>query len=806
MSHPCDSLCPKILRLAFAAMVCLLAPLHAAEATKPFDIPSADAVVSLKHYAQQSGVELLYSTREVEGAKTNAVKGAFTPLEALGRLLDGTELASSVTKANGAVAITRRPPPNAVRAAPPAAARPDEPVQMGKFDVTVTVQKRPQSAQDVPISMTSLSGYEIERYRIETARDLSRLAPNLLVSSFSQGSPTLAIRGASNTFSQIGVNKPVAVVVDDVFAPRNTVATFELFDLDSVQVLRGPQGTLFGRNVTGGAIVFNTRQPSLSARETEAQLDYGNFNSLRLQGMISAPLTEKIAAKLTVLQHTHDGFGRDRLTGQEEDDQDGSGVRGQLLLRPVAPLKILLSGDYSDDRNGGRTLSSRGLGADGDRRTSELGYPQSFARTMWGLSAHVDWTHSFGDFASITAYRESRSADDYSGVGTSYQFLTAGSQAVSRDLDHPGTFTEELRYASPRGDRFDFVSGIYYLNEDGYRNLTSRAFAARTGALVTNQVASQHVDSRSAAAYLDGVVHLLPALDLTLGGRYTVDRKEASVVKSDAFVAANTFTSSGLSKRWSEFTPRAVLTWAVQPKLRLYASATRGYTAGGFNADAATAAILARPFDPETVTNYEVGVKSSFWGDRLRANVTVFREKYADKQELYFDTLTRILTIVNASKATMKGAEIETRYTPVAGLNLTAAYGLLDASYDTFVVPGVLNYTGNPLGSAPKHKLSLGADYEYRWTGVGFLSATAAYSDTASYYTGATKDPNLFVPSYALVNASLGYQTPDRKWRISLWGRNLGNTDYLLTPSTQVVLAEYLGDPRTYGVSVGVRF
>ena len=477
-----------------------------------------------------------------------------------------------------------------------------------------------------------------------------------------------------------------------------------------------------------------------------------------------------------------------------------------MLLRPAAPLKILLGADYSDDRNGGRTLSSRGLGSDGDRRTSEIGYPQSFARTMWGVSAHVDWTAAIGDFASITAYRESQSADDYSGVGTNWQFLTAGSQAVSRDLDHPGTFTEELRYASPKWDRFDFVAGVYYLNENAYRNLTTRAFAARTGALVSHQVANQQVESRSTAAYLDGVVHLVPALDLTLGGRHTVDHKDGSVVKGDAFVAANRFALSGQSRRWSEFTPRAVLTWTARPRLKFYASATRGYTAGGFNADAATAAIFAKPFDPETVKNYEAGMKSTWLDDRLRVNVSVFREKYDSKQELYFDTVTRILTIVNASKATMKGAEVEVRFTPVTGLNLTGAYGRLDASYDSFVVPGVLNYTGNPLGSAPKHKVSLGADYEYRWNEVGFLSVTAAYSDTGSYYTGATKDPNLFVPRYALVNASLSYQTLDRKWRISLWGRNLGDTEYLLTPSTQVVLSEYLGDPRTYGVSVGVRF
>ncbi|HEY0947603.1 MAG TPA: TonB-dependent receptor plug domain-containing protein, partial [Opitutaceae bacterium] len=396
MTPHSDRFCRKLI-LTLAVFVGLISPAVAAEGTRAFDIPAADATASLKQYAQQAGVELLYSTKEVEGEKTNALKGEFTPQEALTRLLASTRLIATPTRMNGAVAITRSPDPNGATTSPEASARGDERLQMDKVDVTVTVQKRPQSAQDVPISMTALSAREVERYKIESVRDLSRLTPNLLVSSFSQGSPTIAIRGANNTFSQIGVNKPVAVVVDDVFAPRNTVASFELFDLDSVQVLRGPQGTLFGRNVTGGAIVFNTRLPSFSVRETEAQLDYGNDNNVRFQGMVSAPLTEQLAAKVTVLRHTHDGFGHDRLTGRETDDQDSSGIRGQVLLRLAAPLTIRLTADYSDDRNGGRTLSSRGAGDDGDRRTTEVGYPQSYARTMWGLSAHVDWAAAIGD-------------------------------------------------------------------------------------------------------------------------------------------------------------------------------------------------------------------------------------------------------------------------------------------------------------------------------------------------------------------------------------------------------------------------
>ena len=802
----------RVARATLLLATFVVVPLHAAdEAARTFSVPAGRAAQTLKQFAQQAAREIVFSPEVVGDVQTRAVRGELTPRAALDAMLADTGLVAAQEQKTGAFAVRRAATPTAEknadsrpRAAPTVATEPA--VKMETYEVTVTVQKRPQSEQEVPISMTTVPGRTLEKFRIESARDLARLTPNLLVSSFNQSQPTLAIRGATNTFSQIGANKPVAVVIDDVFMARNTAASFELFDLDSAQVLRGPQGTLFGRNVTGGVIVFTTRLPSFTTREAEAQAEFGNYGSAKYQGFVSGPVSERVAAKLSFSQHTHDGYGRDRLTGREQDDQDSTGVRGQLRLQLLPALTALISADYADDRNHGRTLSSRGLGDDGDRRTSELGYPQSYARTMGGVAGRLDWTTAVGNFSVITAYRESQSAEDYSGTGTSYTFLTAGSQSVSRDLDHPGTFTQELRFARPRGRRADFVAGLYFLEEQGYRNLQTRAFAARTGAIVTNQIADQKVNTDSAAAYVDGTWHLTPTVDFTAGARTTTERKEASLVRTDLIVPANGFTATGLGKRWGEFTPRGVISWAPVKAVRVYGSVTKGFTAGGFNTEAATAALLSRPFDPETVTNYEAGVKARFLDNRVRANLAVFHEKYADKQELYFNSITRVLTIVNASRATMNGGELELAVTPVAGLNVTASYGRLDATYDAFVVPGVLNYTGNPLGSSPRNKISGGLDYEWSFGGVGYVTAMVTWSHTDGYYTGATKDPNLYVPAYALANASLGFETRSRRWRATVWVKNLADTQFLLTPSTQGVIGEYLGDPRTYGVSFGVRF
>jgi iron complex outermembrane receptor protein len=792
--------------------------LAADEASRFHDIPAGPAADAFRTFSEISGKEILFAAETVRNVRTRAIKGEYAAREAIDLMLAGTGLVAVQDKAIGGFAIQRTssPAPGKTSAGEPRA-NPDtearqppgtvnEIVRMDALNVTVSVQKRPQSSQDVPIAMTALPARTLDRFKIEDVRDLSRITPNFLVSSFSQSNPTLAIRGATNTFSQIGVSKPVVVVIDDVFIPRNTAASFELFDLDSAQVLRGPQGTLFGRNVTGGAIIFNTRLPSFSSTEIEALAEYGNFNGMKLQGMVSGPITKNIAGKIVVSRHEHDGYGQDRLTGREQDDQASTGVRGQLRFKLSPETRLALGLDYSTDNNGGRTLSSKGAGDDGDRRTSEIGLAQSYERIMWGFSSHFDWLPPAGNFTSITAWRESESEEDYSGTGVHYGYLPSGSQNFTDDYDRPKTFTEEIRYASPKWKFWDFVSGLYYLYEDGYRKLTTSAYAAGTGALATSQLADQGVTTTSYAAYWDATFHMMAGIDLMVGARYTIDRKKASLVRTDAITPANGFAAHGLKEKWSEFTPRVVLNWALTKDINAYGGITNGFTSGGFNTEASSMSALTKPFAPETVINYEAGIKSQWFGKKMQANIAVFYQKYNDKQELYYNTITRILTIVNASDATMKGVEIELSAKPVDGLGVSMSYGYLDATYDSFEVPGVLNYTGNPLGSAPKNKFSATVDYEYRIKNRGLLFATAVYSWTDEYYTGASKDPSLFINSYALVNASLGFETINRRWRLTFWARNLCDEEYLLTPSTQGVLAEYLAPPRTYGVTLGMRF
>jgi iron complex outermembrane recepter protein len=214
---------------------------------------------------------------------------------------------------------------------------------------------------------------------------------------------------------------------------------------------------------------------------------------------------------------------------------------------------------------------------------------------------------------------------------------------------------------------------------------------------------------------------------------------------------------------------------------------------------------LSTPFAPETVTNFEVGVKSSWLDNRLRFNFSVFQAEYKDKQELFFNNVTRILNITNASEATMRGLESDVMFQLTNWLSVSATYGYLDTRYDNFIIPGGANNTGNDLGSSPRNKASFLIDLDKRFDQFR-LFGNVGVSSTSGYYTGAARDPNLFVRSYQLVNGQIGVSLLNDRVDVAAYGRNLTDEDYLLIPSVQVVRGEYLGQPRTIGLSVSVKY
>lgn len=797
---------PLVLAVAIAA--CTVA-MPASAQDRVFSIPAGDLKSAVDSYIRQTGAQLLYKSEDLQGARSTGATGSMTSEEALSKVLEGTGVTSN-TDAAGAIVLVRRSPrvssveqaEGRVAAESIGPSRSDGLAQLDQ--ITVTAQRRPEAAQDVPISLTTFSAGSIESQRITNLADVSRLTPGLLVSAFSASNPTIAIRGANNTFSQMGVSKPVAVVVDDVFMPRNTAANFELFDLESLTVLKGPQGTLFGRNVTGGAVVISTQRPEYETFAAKAQLGFGNYNAIQADGLMNIPVGDHQALKLTIATRDRDGIGRDRLSGADSDDQESRNLRAQWRLGLGDYTEALISADYSEDSNGSRTLSSTSVGNDFNRRTSEVGVPQSYDRTLSGVSVKLAWSMPWGDVTSISAFRHGRSHERYSGVGANYAFLTSGAQSLSDDAENLSTATQELRYSSPLWDTGSFQAGIFLMDEDGARQLGQRSLAAGSGRVTADTLADQDVETRSASVFADGTWHATPSLDLTAGARYTYDRKVASLVRSNFLSPTASFQANGLHASWGEFTPRVAANWHITEASMLYASVSKGFTAGGFNTEASSVAALTNPFDPETVLAKEIGYKSQWLDNRLRFNMSVFEMDYQNKQEFINNTLTGILSIVNASSATIRGTELEVAWRPVAWLGLSATYGYLDSTYDRFEI-GNINYTGNTLASSPRNKASLAADWRIP-ARVGTIFGAVSYGWQSDYNTGAAQDPNLEIPDYGLMNMNFGLEAVDQRWRVQFWMRNVTNKDYILTRSTATIRSEYLGEPRMYGISAGFRY
>ena len=321
-----------------------------------------------------------------------------------------------------------------------------------------------------------------------------------------------------------------------------------------------------------------------------------------------------------------------------------------------------------------------------------------------------------------------------------------------------------------------------------------------TGDTIRDQTCDQDVSTRSYAAYADLHLPIGDTLHLNVGGRFTDDEKTVQVDFENRLFPPADFRSESFQESWSEFTPRLALTWRPRPTLSLFASYTQGFTSGGFNTEEDTPEIIGRPFDPETLTAVELGVKTASRDNRVSFNATLFRQEYEDKQEGFL-LPGSFFSIFNASEATMEGAELELAWTVSDYLSARATYSYLDAEYDRFVIPGGADFSGNKLQTAPETSYSVALDYR-RNLGANTLSAGLSYTWQDDYFTGASNVPEFLIDDYALVNARIAYAWNNDRWTVKLWGKNLADEDFVRIRGTSGAIAEYYGPPRTYGVNL----
>jgi len=690
-------------------------------------------------------------------------------------------------------------------------------------EIVVTAQKRTQNLQDVPIAITAFNETMIERVGGNTLADMESFAPSL---NFGRGSRRtrgeINIRGVGSFSRNPGFDARASVYVDGVFLGRSGSFDADLQGLESVEILRGPQGTLFGINTISGAISINTRKPT---EETEVSIgaEVGNYDLTNFQGYFSGPLSDNLFGSLAVTKMDQEGFIDNIFLDEDLNGIDRLTTRAKLRYLPSDNLEINFSADYLDESergtNGEGILQDSGVGgAFGGASYTSAPKPLEVShdaqeqedREFWGASVTIDYTMADDyTFTSISAYREldwyNLNEEDYTNV---FVGLTNFDESSEQ-------FTQEFRITSPSDGDFDWVAGVYYIEQD----ISTERDGTFTGAFFgrapedSERIATfVDVDAMGYAAYINANYRFTDQLELTAGLRYTYDEKDITFFLPNPTGFAGILDMTGQDPYQDKYdaddlTPKLGLNYRISEDILLYASYAAGFKSGGFNVDFIQS-LAELPYDTETADSYEIGMKSTWMDGRARLNVALFDTTFEDFQVQQFqrisDTVSRI-SISNAAEAVTQGVEVEFTLMPVEGLTLVANGAYIDAEFDDFQECNAgVDCTGNKLPYAPEYKMFASAEYEFEVAG-GSAFVRYDYTYTDGYFTHPENtDTVREVDSYDTHNARAGFTTADEHWEFSVWGKNLADSHDLRMAEINF-FGTYRGTyiaPRTYGASV----
>jgi len=689
-------------------------------------------------------------------------------------------------------------------------------------EVIVTAERRAQDAQDVPIALTIIGGSEISPSGISSISDVALKTPNLTFTQFNIGEPQLFLRGLGTTIDSAGADPTVSVFIDDVYVGRSAGATSDLYDLERIEVLRGPQGTLYGRNVTGGAISIVTKRPS---NEFEAKLGVtvGNYGLTVLRGLVDGPIGDNLAGNLSFSKRDRDGYAYSNRSGQELDDADNFSLRGKLLWDISDNTELLLGFDYSTDDNNGqcRNLTKldnpagdhnsggvfvpvlKQIKADTnseDPRTCAMTIEQYAERDVFGLSARLqmEFTNDLS-LTSITAYRELEYSwlQELGGLDSPPNLLSV----EDNEGDDADQISQEFRLTKD-GDRLFWVAGAYYFKENVDRFANVPIFfgpgsPVAPGALLDRSWL-QSATNTSMALFGQVVWSMTDALALTLGGRHTWDEKEMD----NAYYSSpgnEVYNFKGLEESWDEFTPRVTVDWQITDDHMLFATWSKGYKSGVFISQNTTAALAETPLEPEEATNMEIGAKTRWFDNRLQFNLVYFDLENENQQLFRLENFT----LVSENFGT-ESSGIELDFIAALGKNLTLS-GMY-ASLDAEIVGG--QFAGNVAPRSPDYKYSVALNYNAALGNGAILDFDASVSYSDNWYMEATNQGVSYMDDYSIVDASVRYTSSGGNWEVTLWGKNL--SDELVTSHSIVSSfggsVELFAPPRTYGVTANYFF
>lgn len=683
-------------------------------------------------------------------------------------------------------------------------------------EVIVTTQKRgEQNLQNIPVAVSVVSRLDIENRSISEFKELFSEVPNAIVHQYTPSLPFLSIRGV----------RGVGVSLDDVYLGSSQLFSSSLIDIERVEVLRGPQGTLSGKNTIGGLVRMVTSPPSMEL-EGSADLTLGDDELMQTRGYVSGPLVEnRLAGKLAFTVKEQDGWSENRTAGF--DDADGinfTGVRGQLLGLFGGDSSWLFSVDYSEEdasAGWGYDVISGGLEAfDDDPRDYSYATDinEQTDRDGYGVSLQVDWHWADYDLVSITAVR----GVDYSSVRDND--MTVASIIESGADEDQDQFSQEFRILGQL-ESLSWLAGLYYFSEEIDRQADLVLGADLPSYLLGIDIpghreaagAVSTLDATSAAAFASGSWRFASQWELTGGIRFTSDEIDMEFEQgnqpSSVFPLINSLFP-GVARtddEWSdsEWTGDLALSYFVSDAINMYAKFARGYWGGGFDLGLSqTASVEGSDIDSETLNSYELGLKSQWLNNRLRFNAALFYSDYENMQELVF-TGVKYQTR-NVAESSIEGIELELTARVTHGFLLGATLGYQDASYDDFQDELLgLDYTGNRLIRAPEYTASAFAQYSYTltagWAWLGRVDV--AYRD--EIHLDASNEEAWLSKDHTLVDGRLSLTSPDGDYSVAAWVKNATDEDSRIGRFDDGTLGtsyQKLHPPRLWGVELRVNF
>lgn len=727
----------------------------------------------------------------------------------------------------------------------------------GIADIIVTARHRAEPLQSTPLAISAVSPEQMAQSHVTQIQDIKALVPNFNMERAPSNPNALfiSLRGFGAISSGPASEPSVSLNIDGIYIGSNFAQTVNLFDVESVEVLRGPQGTLVGKNSPAGAVNIRTRRPK-DVLGGMVKVDYGSFDSLQLSGYVDVPVVEgKLATTLSYFRERSDGYVYNTTLKQYVGGLNNQSIRAGFLATPNDSVKWYVTAQYDIGKDGTSTTRNIATLSREEQRiptaiyaitaTNPLGLPP-VARICSGPSASIctspaqpvyttasnqlpnkndaktynvvsDLSVEGGaiSLASITGYRRGTQISPLDVDGTEFTVL----HAILTTQDKQ--FSQELRFSSTDGGgldldgRLDWQAGLYYF---WYSYSQFQAFTNGTSTGGTTSTTDfQKGSTNSMAIFAHAGLKLSDAFTVSGGVRQTWDDKNHAYQTAAVYAAGGPAVQE--SKSWKNLSVDASAEWHFAPQQMLYFRYATGYRGGGFNSLPSSPSV-AGPYNPETVRSYELGLKSDLFDRRLRINVSAFKSLFSDLQRTLLlpdpnSSSGFSRRTYNAAKATTQGVELELQARPVAGLNLHASVGYLDAKYNSYFG----NLTGNaadpstdnssiPFALTSKWTTRIGGDYEQDLGGAGTVDLNVDFNTRSDYQTSDLGQAFALQKGYGLLSAGLTWHDTSDHFSLSVYGQNLTNRHYYRLANSPAGLGVIVTDgvPRSWGVSAGVKY